>query len=179
MDTIYLDLGTPPWALCPGDLGFYSGDNLLERAIEDIEPGAQGNFVPSHVFILLSADHAVEADATGMVTVVAAGRYIAAGDHVRFFRPLADVTGDEKLAALRWLINTYAGRPYGYANLLGFAVQRLLGLKHNPIDSSSVCSQTAWLYLMHLRACLVDGIECEDCDPAKLYGWAVKASALA
>ncbi len=179
--SIYRDLGCTSANLMPGDVGFYEGNGVISQLIEEWEPGApvadDPGFTPSHVFIVFSESapcHVIEADAQGMAQIVDGAPYLraAALGLVRFFRPDAPLA--QKEAALAWFVTKYAGRPYGWANLLAFWIQSVFGLAHAPWRLGDVCSQTAWIILDHLGVKFVDTILERDCTPAKLFAWAVK-----
>lgn len=143
-----------------GDLGFYMGESLFDKSIEDVERSldhSEHTFIPSHVFMVLSlqpftvVEAAINSHYNSVAAVDEGAQYQTALAHgaVLVVRPKA--TEGPKLRALHWLINNYQAKPYGTIVLFGFLLQRIFGLQRNPLgQAGDVCSQAAYLYLQRL-----------------------------
>jgi hypothetical protein len=160
-----------------GDLGFYKGDSLFDKQIEQVEaietPGL--DYYPSHVFMCLNKDPLIVVEAVlnsnyNSVAAVARGAaYLKALQQggVVIVRPPGSL--DQKTDVLFNLINNYTAKPYGWWVLPGFLLQSWLHLKDNPLGTlGDVCSQCGWEYLSALQIRLTKDGDLTNASDIKL-----------
>ncbi|SRR5579884_676568 len=160
-----------------GDIGLVRLHSLMGDLIVDFErrlhPDYQGDFIPSHAFVVHDRDLVIESALNFNQNSVAALNPASEYDNCELRLWRIERTPEQITNALKAFLATYAHDGYGLLDLFGFALEaceHCVGLKaSNAILVSYVCSQAALLFLRYPAGERWPWmVNLRDCDPLKL-----------